>query len=172
MGKLTKTRPPKELQNPGVVHNIVKGLFPVHPLRNPRPWQREDPPKISKEELARAAYSLRTKIAPGMDGINNEALKIIAKRQPEMLLEIYNKCLEERRFPTVWKRARLVLIKKGDKPLLEPASYRPLCLIDCTGKLFEKIIDNRVRDFLESDTQSGLQRTSSASAASVALLTL
>ncbi|KAL4100827.1 hypothetical protein QTP88_020856 [Uroleucon formosanum] len=88
--------------------------------------------------------------------LETDALKIIAKRQPEMLLEIYNKCLEEGRFPTVWKRARLVLIKKGDKPPLEPASYRPLCLIDCTGKLFEKIIDNRVRDFLKSGTPSGL----------------
>jgi len=91
-----------------------------------------------------------------MDGINNETLKIIAKRQPEMLLEIYNKCLQERRFPTVLKRARLVLIKKGDKPPLEPTSYRPLCLIDCTGKLFEKIIDNRVRDFMETSILCGL----------------
>jgi len=45
MGKLTKSRPPKELRNSGVVHNIVRGLFPEHPLRNPRPWQREDPPQ-------------------------------------------------------------------------------------------------------------------------------
>jgi len=91
-----------------------------------------------------------------MDGINNEVLKVIVKRQPETLLKIYNKCLEEGRFPKAWKRARLVLIKKGDKPPLEPTSYRPLCLIDCTGKLFEKIVDNRIREIMESDTPCGL----------------
>lgn len=45
-----------------------------------------------------------------------------------------------------------MLIKKGDKPPLEPTSYRPLCLIDCTGKFFERIVDNRIRDIMISST--------------------
>lgn len=42
----------------------------------------------------------------------------------------------------------------------ETSSYRPLCLIDCTGKLYEKIIDNRLRDILEfnSDNQFGFRK--------------
>lgn len=71
-----------------------------------------------------------------MHGINNEVLKIIIKLQPETtLLKMYNKYLDEDRIPAVWKKARLVFIKKRDKPPLEPVSYRPLCLIDCTAKL-------------------------------------
>lgn len=35
MGKLTKSRPPKELKQQGVVQRITKGLFPVHPPPSP-----------------------------------------------------------------------------------------------------------------------------------------
>jgi hypothetical protein len=41
-------------------------------------------------------------------------------------------------------------LRRGNKPLDAPSSYRPLCLLDCLGKLFEKTIDNRLRQFLDS----------------------
>jgi hypothetical protein len=52
-------------------------------------------------------------------------------------------------FPTQWKNARLLLIRKGEKLLENPSSYRPLCMINTTRKLLEKILDNRLREFLE-----------------------
>lgn len=76
---------------------------------------------------------------------------------------IFNKLLKEGCFPLIWKKARLFLLRKGVKPLEVPLSYRPLCLLDCTGKLFEKIIDNRLREFLDlsggiHDYQYGFHR--------------
>jgi len=58
-------------------------------------------------------------------------------------------------------------LKKGDKPLDQPSSYRPLCILDCPGKLLEKIIDNRLRNFLElnnglDDRQFGFRKGRSA----------
>lgn len=156
MGKLTRSRPAVELQQPGVLQTVVNGLFPGHPQRDRYNWPRESAPNITLEELSRAAKSMKNNTSPGIDGITNEALKRIVSRQPEILLQLYNQCLEEGHFPRVWKRSRLVLIKKGDKPAGEPSSYRPLCLLDCTGKLFEKILDNRLRDILESSAQDGL----------------
>jgi len=105
-------------------------------------------------ELQNAANSLKTKIAPGPDGIPNEIVKSIAKINPEALIKVYNTCLKNGTFPETWKATRLVLIRKGDKPLGVPFSYRPLCLLDCLGKLLEKIIDNHLREFL--DTNDGL----------------
>lgn len=37
------------------------------------------------------------------------------------------------------------------KPLDVPSSYRPLFLLNCAGKLLEKVIDNRLRCFLDSN---------------------
>jgi len=70
---------------------------------------------------------------------------------------MYNKCLTEGHFPETWKKACLVLLRKGNKPLDDPSSYRPLCMLDSMGKLFEKILDNRLRTFLE-DNKSLNQR--------------
>lgn len=158
MDKLTKPPPIPELDTPGRLRHIVDGLFPRKPLREktnlPPNWNCHPNWKIDKTELQNAANSLKTKIAPGPDGIPNEIVKCIAKTNPEALIKVYNTCLENGTFPETWKAARLVLIRKGDKPLGDPSSYRPLCLLDCLGKLLEKIIDNRLREFL--DTNDGL----------------
>ncbi|KAL4104344.1 hypothetical protein QTP88_019645 [Uroleucon formosanum] len=103
----------------------------------------------TETELKVAARSLKMKIAPGPDGITNEAVKCIAALNPGALISVYNTCLVSGVFPKIWKKARLVLIRKGDKPLNSPSSYRPLCLLDCLGKLLEKILDNRLRTFLD-----------------------
>lgn len=159
MGKLTRPPPIPELNIPGRLQHIVDGLFPKHPIRS-----YTDPlllthntakiHLIDRTELTNAARSLKPNISPGPDGITNEVVKTVASRNPDLLLGVYNTCLINGVFPSVWKKARLVLIRKGDKPLDTPSSYRPLCLLDCLGKLFEKLLDNRLRLFL--DTSDGL----------------
>jgi len=154
MGKLS--RPPliPELNVAGRIEHIVNGLFPKHPRRetsreNYNQLCDEGHRKIDDTELKFAASQLRNKIAPGVDGIPNEVVKLIVALYPSILLSVYNSCLSEGIFPSRWKIARLVLLRKGDKPLSEPSSYRPLCLLDCLGKLLEKILDIRLRCHLE-----------------------
>jgi len=158
MDSLTRPPPIPELDTPGRLRHIIDGPFPQNPIRekiNLPPNLGSHPNwKIDKTELKNAAKSLKNKIAPGPYGISNETVKSIVKLNPEALIKVYNTCLEEGTFPETWKTARLVLLRKGDKPLGEPSSYRPLCLLDCLGKLLEKIIDNRLREFL--DTHEGL----------------
>jgi len=99
---------------------------------------------------------LKNNTSYGPVGISNEAIKMVAKLQPSFLLQIYNQCINQGVFPKAWKHARLVLLKKGNKPVNEPSSYHPLCLLDCVGKLFEKILDNCLRNHLETDSENGL----------------
>jgi len=62
---------------------------------------------------------LRAYKAPGIDDVPNEILKTVANLKPEFLLDIYNRCIMEASFPAEWKTARLVLIRKENKPLEE-----------------------------------------------------
>lgn len=154
MGKLGRPSPIPGLNTPGRMDSILLELFPRHPARLQDRWspintQEETESLITTDELQKAARSLKINTAPGPDGITNAVLKSFVRCQPEFLLKVYNRCITEGHFPTTWKTARLVLLRKGDKPLDAPSSYRPLCILDCPGKLFEKIIDNRLRDFLE-----------------------
>lgn len=60
-----------------------------------------------------------------------------------------NDCLGALTFPPRWKRARLVLIRKGaNKPPDAPSSYRPICMLDSTGKLLERLLLQRLEKHL------------------------
>jgi len=53
-------------------------------------------------------------------------------------------------FPTRWKSQKLVLLPKGKGPAHAANSYRPLCLLDIVGKLFERILYTRIEAITES----------------------
>lgn len=103
---------------------------------------------INIDELKIACSKLKNGIAPGPDGIPNEILKVLVSKQLEPLLNLMNSCLALSRFPSPWKIAKLVLLRKGDKPLDTPSSYHPICLLNSAGKLFEKILEGRIKSEL------------------------
>ena len=93
--------------------------------------------------LKRAGGRLKAHTAQGIDGIPNEILKEVIGTYPEILLDALNSCLQEGRFFVDWKKQRLVLLRKGNKPLGDGSSYRPNCLLDTMGKLLEEMILQR-----------------------------
>ena len=92
------------------------------------------------EELKIAGGRLKANTAPGIDGLSNETLKEVIGVYLEILLEVFKSCLREERFFADWKKRRLVLLRKGNKPLGDASSYRPICLLDTMGKLREEMI--------------------------------
>ena len=59
-----------------------------------------------------------------------------------------------------------MLIPKPNKPLGDPSSYRPICLLNGIGKLFERVIFNRLVPITEkegglSDRQFGFRKARS-----------
>ena len=105
--------------------------------------RRED--LFTLEELKRAGGRLKANTAPGIDGLPNEILKEVIGAYPEILLEVFNSYLREGRFFADWKEQRLVLLRKGNKPLGDASSYRPIRLLDTMGKLLEEMILQRLQ---------------------------
>lgn len=156
MVKLKGPSTPREMC-PVKLKAIVQELFPDH---NPVTWpnatqngevQSEDDNDLSMEELLEAARSLKLNKAPGPDGIPNAAVKVAVETNPKVFLETMNRCLDSGQFPDCWKRQKLVLIPKPGKAMGGPSSYRPICLLDTLGKLFEKIILRRLTKVTEGD---------------------
>ena len=133
-------------REPEMINNIVDALFPTHPKRAnaPTPPGSIEVPKFSERELSTAVKSMKNGKAPGPDGLPAELLKAIARTQPSLLLDMFNSCLRSGIFPARWKTARLVLISKGKGKADSPFSYRPLCMLDTTGKLLEKLLKTRL----------------------------
>lgn len=121
---------------PEQLERIVTTLFPTQDGYDYRVDQEEaagNVPLITREELLRACERIGNTKASGMDNIPNIALKTAIKAVPELFLDMYNACLVKGTFPRRWKRQRLVLLPKGNKPPDDPSSYRPLCMLDTAG---------------------------------------
>jgi hypothetical protein len=70
-------------------------------------------------------------------------LKISPEKIAKPLLIIFNKSLQQGKYPSNWKSARVIAIfKKGDTSL--PSNYRLISLISCVGKLMERIVYKHV----------------------------
>ena len=118
--RLVPRRKTPGLDNPDRVKYIVRSLFP-----HVAPFQRQDRSSyvvrreelFTLEELKRASGELKANTAPGIDGVPNEILIEVIEVYPEILLEAFNSCLREGRFFVDWKKPRLVLLRKGNKPL-------------------------------------------------------
>ncbi|KAL7724664.1 hypothetical protein ACLKA6_012322 [Drosophila palustris] len=101
-------------------------------------------------ELASAAGALKNNKSPGPDGVPTGVLKAIAAERPQVLLDMYNACLVEGKFPAVWKQQKLTLISKGKGNPERAEAYRPLCMLDTSGKLLERLIKPRLAAAVES----------------------
>ena len=59
--------------------------------------------------------------------------------------------------PVRWKRQKLVLIPKSTQATAaDPSSFRPLGMIDSTGKLFERLILNRMEKVCDKEDNEGI----------------
>lgn len=102
---------------------------------------------VTEDEILRAVKTLKCKNSAGHDEITS---KIMIKSVPEILQPlkyIINNSFKFGAFPTKLKTAIIKpLYKKGDKEKLE--NYRPISLLPSFSKIFEKIMFNKLVNFL------------------------
>ncbi|KAL1448299.1 hypothetical protein WDU94_008926, partial [Cyamophila willieti] len=114
----------------------------VEKVQNVQP--QIEPPSFV--EVQQAIKELKNNKAPGEDGISTEVLKAggitLATKIHELILEIW----ENETLPEEWKEAIVIPIhKKGDK--LDCNNYRGISLINCTYKIFSKLLLHRLEHF-------------------------
>ena len=90
-------------------------------------------------------------IAIGPDKVVYPMLKQLPCSGMDFLLHIFNFSWSSHSFPSIWKTSSIISIHKMGKLFDYPASFRPISLISCVSKLFERIILSRLR-FLESNS--------------------
>lgn len=79
-----------------------------------------------------------------------------------VLQMILNHALSMGYFPKRFKTVIVKLKPKPDSDHTNPINYRPISLLEVTGKIFEKILNRRLRQYLEEhnlipDTQHGFR---------------
>ena len=101
-------------------------------------------------EVGKIINSLNESKASGPNSIPVNFLKIINPTFSELFSKIINECLESGKYPDCIKSASIKpLHKKNSK--FDPGNYRPISLLSNIGKIFEKILYERLTNFLENN---------------------
>ena len=105
--------------------------------------------------------------APDPDAIHNEVLRLGTTTSLfHHLARLFTHSIQLGYIPTTSKLATLRMLLKPDKPVTFTTSYRPISLISSIMKLFERVIEQRLRSHLEdigfiNNLQSGFRRAKS-----------
>jgi hypothetical protein len=86
--------------------------------------------------------------AYGVDHVAYEALKMCQKSIAEHLVRIFNACIHLRLHPDRFKDIITIILRKPGKPADRPNSYRPIALLNTLGKVYERIIADRIKDIV------------------------
>lgn len=108
------------------------------------------PEYANLNEIRCEVKRLKNNTAAGFDGIQSPLIKNLPDTGLLLLLIIINSCLYLGYFPKNWKHAKMIGIRKPDKPAHLPSSYRPISLLSTLSKVLERIILSRVKSHLES----------------------
>lgn len=119
--------------------------------------QQETFEPITTNEIKQALNKMKDGRAPGPGGINIELIKSGPEQLTTLLAELFNKCLEQGKVPNEWNIAHITNIyKKGNKK--ECTNYRGISVLDSMGKLYGKVIKERIeKEFEEQEEQSGFR---------------
>ena len=119
--------------------------------------------KPTREEIRRAISQMKNGKAAGPDDIPAEALKADLEASVEILHPLFERIWEEEEIPEDWKEGHLIkLPKKGD--LSNCNNYRGITLLSVPGKVFNRVILNRMKNTLDPelrDEQAGFRQNRS-----------
>ncbi|CAF3428385.1 unnamed protein product [Rotaria socialis] len=119
--------------------------------------------ELTSQELSNVLASLPMKKAPGWDAIPYEFMTSPPEKLFKYILKTFNECWAQGTFPNSLKKAVILPILKPNKDPSLSTSYRPISLLPTIGKVFEKVIYNRLYSFVERKNlinrfQSGFRR--------------
>ena len=83
----------------------------------------------------------------GPDNISNEIIKYYKETLLTPLTLIHNAIISSVKYPRCWKIAEVIAMhKKGSHS--DPNNYRPVSLLDCFGKILERLIYDQMMTFI------------------------
>lgn len=103
--------------------------------------------RIRFSEVQTEIKRLKVKKACGYDEISNRLVKALPDAAIKLLTSIFNACFNIGYFPSDWKIGKVIALPKPGKNHQLPNSYRPITLLPVIGKMFERIVLDRMQDF-------------------------
>ena len=107
-------------------------------------------PYISDQDVKHILVNLKVNNVCGIDLINHRILEEAASVISKPLTLLFNKSINMGQFSYQWKLANLLPIHKGNETHLVN-NYRPISLLSCLGKTFERCVFKHVFNYLHGN---------------------
>ena len=107
-------------------------------------------------KIGRIIKNVNSKKSCGVDGISNYIIKKFRQSTVDLLTCIVNHCINNCYFPTDWKLAQIIPIKKKNDSVDLP-DFRPISLLPNLGKVFEHVLKEKIENEFIINPISDLQ---------------
>ena len=102
----------------------------------------------SSDEITSIVSSLKNTSSIGTDEVPVQVIKAVIPQIASPLATVFNFCLQAGEFPDALKVAKVCPVyKSGDKE--DITNYRPISILPCFSKIFEKIIHARLSSYID-----------------------
>lgn len=105
--------------------------------------------EIARHEVQSAVRKMKNGKAVGPDVIPVEVWKTLGEEGIDVLWDLMKKMYEKEEMPHDWRKSTIVPIYKGTGDAQACKNYRGIKLMSHTMKVWERIIDNRLREEVE-----------------------
>ena len=106
---------------------------------------KRDAEDISVEEVRTGLRKMKKGKAQGPDDIPVEVWIALGNKVVEFLVNFFNRLLQGEKMPDEWRRSVLVPLYKGKGDIEECGNYRGIKLMSHSMKLWERVIEARIR---------------------------
>ena len=93
-------------------------------------------------------FKLKSDKSPGTDEIHPRLLRECAENLARPLTILFNITIRHGKIPKDWKKAEICPIYKRKGKKTDASNYRPVSLTSVIGKVFEKIVKNKLCNHL------------------------
>ncbi|XP_035232417.1 uncharacterized protein LOC118204200 [Stegodyphus dumicola] len=131
----------KELNRQTITGALKLGCFDSFVFEDERVVNNVEP-MITSVEIRCAVNQLRRRSAAGPDFFSPIFVQVFIYTFLDLFLQLFNLCFKFGTFPRCWKLGRVILLPKPNGKL------RPIVLLSVFGKVYEKIIVERLRHYL------------------------
>ena len=128
----------KEVDNDNYLQQYISDNIDlnINELNNP----------FTMEELSNGLKGLKNNKSSSFDRISNEILKTGGKVLKDTFLKLFNSIQRSSFYPNLWKKDILHPIHKSDEKT-DPNNFRGIAISSCFGKLFTKLLKNRLETY-------------------------